>query len=60
MKKNIIYTCPMHPEIKSENPGSCPKCGMTLVPELPAEDDETALANHNMAKKFWIALALSY
>lgn len=27
-----MYTCPMHPEIHLEKPGSCPKCGMTLVP----------------------------
>lgn len=27
----IIYTCPMHPEIKSDKPGTCPKCGMDLV-----------------------------
>ena len=27
------YTCPMHPEIKRSEPGSCPICGMTLVPE---------------------------
>jgi hypothetical protein len=26
----IIYTCPMHPEIISDKPGSCPKCGMEL------------------------------
>ena len=26
------YTCPMHPEIVQEGPGSCPKCGMALVP----------------------------
>ena len=26
-----IYTCPMHPEVTSATPGSCPKCGMTLV-----------------------------
>lgn len=25
-----IYTCPMHPEIKQDNPGKCPKCGMNL------------------------------
>ncbi|MGE4169120.1 MAG: multicopper oxidase domain-containing protein [Candidatus Margulisiibacteriota bacterium] len=26
-----VYTCPMHPEIQKDKPGSCPKCGMTLV-----------------------------
>ena len=27
----VVYTCPMHPEIKSNKPGKCPKCGMDLV-----------------------------
>ena len=26
------YTCPMHPEVVSDQPGRCPKCGMDLVP----------------------------
>src|SRR5574340_508066 len=26
----VIYTCPMHPEIRQPSPGNCPKCGMTL------------------------------
>jgi Cu+-exporting ATPase len=26
------YTCPMHPDVKSDKPGACPKCGMALVP----------------------------
>jgi hypothetical protein len=26
------YTCPMHPAVKSDKPGSCSICGMTLVP----------------------------
>ncbi len=25
------YTCPMHPEVKSDKPGKCPKCGMELI-----------------------------
>jgi hypothetical protein len=26
------YTCPMHPEVWQNGPGTCPKCGMTLEP----------------------------
>jgi hypothetical protein len=26
------YTCPMHPDVKSDKPGECPQCGMDLVP----------------------------
>jgi hypothetical protein len=35
VKKNnpdkVQYTCPMHPDLLSDKPGKCPKCGMTLV-----------------------------
>lgn len=36
------YSCPMHPEVKSKKPGSCPKCGMTL--KQPAVGRESAAA----------------
>ncbi|HRX71270.1 MAG TPA: heavy metal-binding domain-containing protein, partial [Candidatus Competibacteraceae bacterium] len=37
-----IYTCPMHPEVRQEGPGSCPKCGMALEPEgIPASATRT-------------------
>jgi len=28
----VVYTCPMHPDVKSDKPGKCPKCGMALAP----------------------------
>src|SRR6266536_2631539 len=30
-----VYTCPMHPDVRENKPGSCPKCGMTLEPVVP-------------------------
>ena len=32
-----VYTCPVHPEVTSDKPGNCPKCGMKLAPREPAE-----------------------
>ena len=48
----------MHPEIRQVGPGSCPKCGMALEPEMPSEqvDDSELMA---VRRKFWIALALT-
>ncbi|MDX8386642.1 MAG: HAD-IC family P-type ATPase, partial [Gallionella sp.] len=34
-KPGVMYTCPMHPEIRQPSPGSCPKCGMALESESP-------------------------
>jgi hypothetical protein len=31
----VVYTCPMHPEVRSNAPGRCPKCGMALVVAKP-------------------------
>lgn len=31
--QGAIYTCPMHPEVRQEGPGTCPICGMALEPE---------------------------
>jgi Cu2+-exporting ATPase len=49
----------MHPEIKQDHPGNCPKCGMNLVPEKGEDTSEEEKAYKKMAKKFWVALALS-
>ena len=38
-QEKSIYACPMHPEIKQDKPGSCPKCGMRLVKNETKIDD---------------------
>lgn len=58
-KSGIIYTCPMHPEVRSDKQGSCPKCGMTLVPEKGVETSEEESALKKMVQKFRFALILS-
>ena len=35
-----LWTCPMHPEIVRDGPGSCPICGMALEPMTPAAGDD--------------------
>ena len=37
MNQTVMYTCPMHPEIRETQPGNCPKCGMSLEPERPVK-----------------------
>jgi Cu+-exporting ATPase len=36
LKDSAIFTCPMHPEVRQEGPGACPKCGMALEPLTPS------------------------
>jgi len=53
-----IHTCPMHPGVRQQGPGDCPKCGMALEPEMPAlEDDDAGLAD--LARRFRWLLALT-
>lgn len=35
-EEGTIYTCPMHPDVRRDRPGACPKCGMALVPKEAA------------------------
>ena len=57
--KGTIFTCPMHPQIRQEGPGSCPICGMALEPVTFTAE---APVNHeliDMTRRFWIGLVLS-
>ncbi len=54
----VKYTCPMHPEIVRDGPGTCPKCGMALEPMTPqAEEDDTEL--RDMTRRFWVGAVLT-
>jgi Cu+-exporting ATPase len=54
-----IYTCPMHPEVRQEGPGSCPICGMALEPETVTAE---APVNHELidfTRRLWIGAVLT-
>ena len=56
----MIYTCPMHPEIEQDRPGSCPICGMTLEPKtIGAGDEEEQKEIRSLLRKFWSAFILT-
>lgn len=54
-----IYTCPMHPEIRQNRPGTCPKCGMTLEPVMPALEEEDVPELRDFQRRFWWTLPLT-
>ncbi|MXS85561.1 heavy metal translocating P-type ATPase [Nitrosomonas sp. HPC101] len=54
-----IYTCPMHPEIRQDHPGSCPKCGMALEPLMPSLDDDDNPELKDFSRRFWWTLPLT-
>ena len=54
-----IYTCPMHPQIRQQGPGSCPICGMALEPEMVTADTTANPELIDMTRRFWIGLALT-
>jgi Cu+-exporting ATPase len=53
-----IYTCPMHPEIRQDAPGNCPKCGMALEPLMPSLDEGNPELD-NFQRRFWWTLPLT-
>ena len=54
-----IWTCPMHPEIRRTEPGSCPICGMALEPLEPTEEEGPNPELIDMSRRFWISAALT-
>jgi Cu+-exporting ATPase len=58
-KAGTVYVCPMHPEIRRDEPGTCPKCGMALEPEIPSVDDEQNPELVDFRRRFWWTLPLT-
>ena len=55
---DATWTCPMHPEVVSDRPGSCPKCGMALEPRaITIEDQNPELKD--MSRRFWVSAVLT-
>jgi P-type Cu+ transporter len=55
----VIYTCPMHPEVRQNRPGNCPKCGMTLEPLLPELEEGENKELADFQRRFWWTLPLT-
>ena len=53
------YTCPMHPEIVQDSPGTCPKCGMALEAMQPTLEEGPDPELADMQRRFWIGAALA-
>ena len=54
-----MWTCPMHPEIRQQGPGTCPICGMALEPEEPSLDDAPNPELIDFTRRFWVSAALA-
>ena len=61
-ESGTIYTCPMHPEVQQDKPGSCPKCGMRFV-KSEAKTDHNAHVGHTIGDPskmgFWEKFKMS-
>jgi Cu+-exporting ATPase len=59
-RKDVEYTCPMHPQIIQLGPGKCPICGMALEPRvfsLDTVEDHSEL--NEMSRRFWVCVVLT-
>jgi Cu+-exporting ATPase len=55
---NVQYTCPMHPEIVRDAPGSCPICGMALEPMVPSDEPSEELTDFTRRMQISAAAAV--
>jgi Cu+-exporting ATPase len=57
-RRRTDWVCPMHPEVVSDRPGACPKCGMALEPRVADLSDAPNPELVDMTRRFWIGVAL--
>ena len=57
--QDTIYTCPMHPQIRRNEPGNCPICGMTLEPEGVPDAEGTSPELKDMTRRLVIGAVLA-
>ncbi len=57
--QGVIYTCPMHPQVRDVRNTGCPICGMALEPESVAVGEEDTSELDDMTRRFWISAALT-
>jgi Cu+-exporting ATPase len=53
------WTCPMHPEVLSDEPGSCPLCGMALEPLTVTAEETEDHELTDMQRRFWASVVLT-
>src|SRR5436190_13940344 len=58
-RARTIYTCPMHPQIRQDHPGSCQICGMALEPLIATGEHVHNLELTDISRRLWIGLALA-
>jgi len=57
--QRVVYTCPMHPQIRQTGPGTCPICGMALEPVVTTIEIGPSVELTQMTRRFWIGLVLT-
>ena len=57
--EGTIWTCPMHPEVRRDAPGSCPICGMALEPLEPTLDEGPNLELADFTRRLWVSALLA-
>jgi Cu+-exporting ATPase len=58
-RHGALWTCPMHPEIRRDQPGTCPICGMALEQAEPTADDGPNPELVDFTRRFWVSAVLA-